>query len=324
MEIRYLGEMSILVTFGSQMVTTEFLKNYNKQWGECPVMKNYGRKIRINMKELHGFVSMVVEVGEVSKEDGNLSIAHIGVVVNTGQLVNTEIEVKYKETTFKCWISDVLGSWSPNFVNDESVFVNIPVENIVDDEFETRTNEGDGLDGGRENSGIRKGKEDNRVSGNSQVDGDEENISVNGEEEDTSVDEGGENGPVNGGGATENTMGLENESPKGEEETVNADINFGGNWRKIFAECMRNEKTANIPSPRNSTDPNNKEDTGGANRVIMFRATNRDSSRPNDNGLIGDNGDTVDSRRLIHRQAGSKNGLNDDPFNLDEIIWASN
>ncbi|KAJ0935065.1 putative RNA recognition motif domain, nucleotide-binding alpha-beta plait domain superfamily [Helianthus annuus] len=161
MEIRYLGGLSILVTFGSQMVTTEFLTNYRKQWGEYfnngnmwkENMNQYERiawvsvfgipgslRCKNNLNAIASSIGKVVEVGDISIEDGDLSSAHIGIIVKTGQLINTEVDVVYKEETFKCWVSEVLGSWSPKFVKDESVFVNLPEFRMDDDGYDNREN----------------------------------------------------------------------------------------------------------------------------------------------------------------------------------------
>ncbi|MFS7888637.1 hypothetical protein Hanom_Chr00s000001g01597541 [Helianthus anomalus] len=313
MEIRYLGGLSILVTFGGRL-WKEDVNHYERiAW-----VTIYGVPVSLrnnqNINNIARQIGKVVEVGEVSNEDGNLSFAHIGIIVNTGKLINTEVEVKYKETMFKCWISEVLGGWSPKFVNDDSVFVNCPAENRVDDENETPTIDNDAINGDGEERGPKNARADDSGESNPVIGDEEDTLEIGVEEDETLGNEEG---------VWENVTETENEGGGGEGETLNADRNFGGNWREIFAECMRNEKTTGNLSPRNNNDPKNKEDLCGDNGVIKFTAGNINIGENFASGPVLKNGPTVTNRSPNQKGVATNDGPSDDPFNLEEIIWAS-
>ncbi|MFS7937366.1 hypothetical protein Hanom_Chr05g00426721 [Helianthus anomalus] len=120
----------------------------------------------------------------------------------------------------------------------------------------------------------------------------------------------------------ENTIRLENEATCGNSETINAEINYGGNWREIFADCVRNEQAAEILSQRNDSPrympaDNNNDNLSGANRVISFQAGERNLFGPEGRGPNGDTRKVNMDRRPNLKVASIQNkdiGLDNDPF----------
>ncbi|MFS7946457.1 hypothetical protein Hanom_Chr06g00536521 [Helianthus anomalus] len=120
MEVRYAGGMRILVTMGSQMATEELLTE-NKE-----TFNRVGERL-----------GKVIREAQVGREDSNLTSVHMGVIVKTGKVINRELVLWNKATSFKCWVSEVSGNWAPKFVENESVFFNIP-DDISSDEVEEK------------------------------------------------------------------------------------------------------------------------------------------------------------------------------------------
>ncbi|XP_022031676.1 uncharacterized protein LOC110932664 [Helianthus annuus] len=221
MEVRYIGGLRILVTMGSQMVDEELLTSHRekceenftdiKPWKDD---KNWFQRLawiricgvpislrnKAIFKAIGERLGMVVRDAEASMKDSDLTCAFLGIIVTTGQAINKEIEVRYKSELFKCWISEMSGNWAPNFVNDETVFINIPEAIPID--TDTNANMGSGRDEESENE-----KEATQA---------ENNI-------------GGTEIPATGEEGSEKTKGQGNERPdefNEEEETANS---FGGN-----------------------------------------------------------------------------------------------
>ncbi|MFS7998444.1 hypothetical protein Hanom_Chr12g01153891 [Helianthus anomalus] len=254
-----------------------------------------------NLNAIASRIGKVVEVGDISIEDGDLSLAHIGIIVNTGQTINTELEIEYKETLCKCWVSQVLGSWSPKFVKDESVFVNLPEENMEDDGYENGVNDYEEITDEEVNIG-------NMNEQNSPEEGNMGNNLVNGEAKDMPVAGDGEDKSENRNDTTENSTGMENQATNEEGEILNDGTNFGGNWREVFAECIRTEETQEYRSPRYSVEGNNNNVTGGDSRVVNFQAGCKSYDGPRDNGMAGDNGVTGPSKKRSQRVKGINMG----------------
>ncbi|MFS7927066.1 hypothetical protein Hanom_Chr04g00304561 [Helianthus anomalus] len=170
-----------------------------------------------------------------------------------------EVEAEFKGKVFKVWISEVLGGWSPKFAKDNSVFVNVPEEEMDEDEEESRpaeSNEGDGLG---DNNATESRDGGNNTGGNFPV----------------------EKSPVDQNVESENANGAGEGTTHGEEEIVNVNNKFGGNWKEIFAECIINEETRAILSQRNNEKDSNETDTWRTITMSSFQANPNKSETGN-------------------------------------------
>ncbi|MFS7942863.1 hypothetical protein Hanom_Chr06g00493451 [Helianthus anomalus] len=144
---------------------------------------------------------------------------------------------------------------------------------------------------------------------------------------------GGTEIPATGEEGSEKTKGQGNEKLdefNEEEETINS---FGGNWREIFSKCVGNDETINEQNMRKGFNIECAD--MGPNRIFLFQSTttsvgegNRsDSNVENTSGPVLSNGEQGRDQRPNNnkepRGAEVGSGPEDDPFNLNEIIWGT-
>ncbi|MFS7921422.1 hypothetical protein Hanom_Chr03g00236581 [Helianthus anomalus] len=305
MEVRYAGGMNILVTTGSQMVAEEIMIDYKQKFEEfftqvtlwkedmnrCERLawiRVFGVPISLRNKETLNIIGChlgeVVRELEANMEDNNLTCAHLGVIVNTGKVFNDEVLVQYKNVTFKCWVSEVSGNWAPKFVEDESPFINIPV--ITNEETGEKEDE----------------MQENDQNSNSVPDGGNGEI------------------PVEKEIGSEKTKGQENEESHREERSDSPALNFGGNWQEVFAEHMGNGERQDDIYPRNPSLMNLNDSNSGTNTVFNFNS-NKVGTGAHIGPDIEQNYCSRPSGNIIGEEVNGSGPENDDPLELNEIIW---
>ncbi|MFS7959432.1 hypothetical protein Hanom_Chr08g00691051 [Helianthus anomalus] len=143
--------------------------------------------------------------------------------------------------------------------------------------------------------------------------------------QDTPEIENNQKTPAKENGAPEDTSEPENEESKYGGESFNEGTNFGGNWREVFADCMRTEESTEDGYPRNITNHSNNDVFSGTNRILKFAASNMNEGGASDSGPFGDNNSGLNkSPNQEGKGMPDRNiGPDDDPFNLKELIWAS-
>ncbi|KAJ0759777.1 hypothetical protein HanOQP8_Chr04g0130461 [Helianthus annuus] len=57
---------------------------------------------------------------EASFEDGNMAEDRMAILVDSGKRFSLEMDIKWKEHSFKVWVEEIAGQWSPSFLSADS------------------------------------------------------------------------------------------------------------------------------------------------------------------------------------------------------------
>ncbi|KAJ0590055.1 hypothetical protein HanIR_Chr04g0193201 [Helianthus annuus] len=154
MELRYLGGLKFLITFGSQMEAEDFRISFKESWEEIFVnirewkvgaerferlawIKIVGIPFMLWSKELCESIGKsfgrIVSMDNINVNSGNLNEVRLGVIVDTGKEIKDEFKVRYRDQEFKVWILEISGIWAPEFIPGRFLLIN-PIENKVEPE----------------------------------------------------------------------------------------------------------------------------------------------------------------------------------------------
>ncbi|MFS7936802.1 putative nucleotide-binding alpha-beta plait domain superfamily, RNA-binding domain superfamily [Helianthus anomalus] len=138
-EIQYVGGFNLLLTFVREDSASDFLCNKNrwKNWfshvdvwvGQAMAFERVAW-LRVCGVPLHLFSNevlsnicsrygIVAQPPQFSEDDCNLSVVCVGVLVGDGKRVVDEVLLKRQDKTFRVWVSEEMGDWTPDCLVDD-------------------------------------------------------------------------------------------------------------------------------------------------------------------------------------------------------------
>ncbi|KAF5814060.1 hypothetical protein HanRHA438_Chr00c03g0844161 [Helianthus annuus] len=333
MEVRYLGGLKILVSFESSREAVEFLGDDVGSWGQWfqgGELWNEGSFrfdrfawIRISgvpaslwdnsvFDSIAGSFGEVVANAKVCSEDGDLSFTLVGILVKSGRRINSEVVVVHKNLSFNCWISETHLNWAPRFVSDASVRVNFPEDVKVPELSEDLVSQKCPVGLAERVGESEEGKPDVVES--------------------EQLDRGAESEPVSSQPVFSELPNVDMEkigSHHEVKETCQSEqANFGGDWRSIFADCMKKDGGSTSVSNRYFNEKGAGVPDIGPENKSCFQSKDGGSVGPEANGLIGEKiGDVklanIKPKSANRRYKETRPSVDDDPFNLTDIIRES-
>ncbi|PWA86209.1 nucleotide-binding alpha-beta plait domain-containing protein [Artemisia annua] len=135
-DIVYVGGLSILLKFQSKDEAMEFLLNKEvwnlwlsvlDLWEGQPLpfervawIKIHGVPINLAINEVFDdiakLVGKIIYPSQICLDDGDISVGYVGVLVGDGEKINDSVSLKWKNKTFKTWLSEEPRVWDPECV----------------------------------------------------------------------------------------------------------------------------------------------------------------------------------------------------------------
>ncbi|KAJ0546756.1 hypothetical protein HanIR_Chr08g0364461 [Helianthus annuus] len=145
MELRYLGGMKFLITFGSQIEAEDFRLVFREYWEELFTevkewrgglekferlawVKLVGIPIMLWSKEIGEKIGKsfgkVVYQERMNVNSGNLNETRLGIIVNTGKEIKEEVKVNFRGQDHTVWVSELSGIWAPEYIPGRCLILN--------------------------------------------------------------------------------------------------------------------------------------------------------------------------------------------------------
>ncbi|KAJ0899607.1 hypothetical protein HanRHA438_Chr08g0370491 [Helianthus annuus] len=148
MNLKYLGGLKVLLSFGSPEEAEEFRYNKVNDWekwfarlylwvGIPPLFERVAwikiLGVPISLWDQHVINKIGERFGrllvksEADASDGNMAEDRLAILVNTGKRIASELNLVWKGQVISVWVEEISGKWSPAFLNEETSDWEAPV-----------------------------------------------------------------------------------------------------------------------------------------------------------------------------------------------------
>ncbi|KAJ0548186.1 putative RNA recognition motif domain, nucleotide-binding alpha-beta plait domain superfamily [Helianthus annuus] len=135
-EVRYLGGLKVLITFGDAEEADDFLRNHTDSWsvwfsrlyvwdGQPPVFDRVAwvkvTGVPVSLWDRHVFNRIGERCGrllvesEASVDDADLSGSIMAILVQSGKKVSEVVSISLKDHSCNSWVEEIEAVWSPSF-----------------------------------------------------------------------------------------------------------------------------------------------------------------------------------------------------------------
>ncbi|KAJ0452199.1 putative RNA recognition motif domain, nucleotide-binding alpha-beta plait domain superfamily [Helianthus annuus] len=153
--IKFLGGLSVLISFVSPEVMGFFLKSFSKEsnlFSSLEIWKGQSlpferlawlsiKGVPLHLRENEVFDSVgrlygkIIHPSQLDEDDGDLTSDMVGVIVGEGRPINEQVTLTWENKRFKVWVAEETSDWIPDFLATKN-------NRNVDEQIEVNSNEG--------------------------------------------------------------------------------------------------------------------------------------------------------------------------------------